>query len=231
MNFNEFWLSLFGILLREIIDLSRDLEALYANAEVTKEGKTYHMEPEFNQIMSTSRDWEELLWAWVAWRNATGPKMKEKYTKMVDLMNEAALDNGGHLFLALNAPMQNACFSIQETNDRSLFSMQSTGYDDLSSSWREANYEMDKELVVMVDTLYEEIKPLYAQLHAYVRNKLVKAYPDHDMGSDGLIPAHILGTVSTIPALLAGLDIIPARSPMASWKAFERVEIGEQSTW
>ena len=52
---------------------------------------------------------------------------------------------------------------------------------------------MDQELITMVDELYEEIKPLYTQLHAYVRKKLIEAYPDHEIDPEGPIPAHILG--------------------------------------
>lgn len=147
---------------KKIIDLSNDLEGLYGNAVVTKDGKEYHMEPEFVDIMSNSRDWDELQWAWVSWRDATGPHMKEKFEEIVELMNEAARDNG---------------------------------FDDTGSSWRYSNYEMDKELITMVDELYEEIKPLYAQLHAYVRKKLIGAYPDHNIDPEGPIPAHILGNM------------------------------------
>ena len=69
------------------------------------------------------------------------------------------------------------------------------GYKDLSSSWRESNYEMDQELIPMVDALFEDIKPLYTQLHAYVRNKLKDAYPEHEIDPEGPIPAHILGQI------------------------------------
>lgn len=37
------------------------------------------------------------------------------------------------------------------------------------------------------------MKPLYQQMHAYVRGKLQAVYTDQDM-SDGLIPAHLLGS-------------------------------------
>ncbi len=44
--------------------------------------------------MAESQDWEELLWAWEGWRNASGTKMKDNYTKFVQLQNEAAVLNG-----------------------------------------------------------------------------------------------------------------------------------------
>ena len=61
---------------------------------MTKDGKTYRIEPEFEQLMATSRDWEELKWAWQAWRDATGPKVKQPFTELVNLLNQAARDNG-----------------------------------------------------------------------------------------------------------------------------------------
>lgn len=42
------------------------------------------------RIMSTSRDYDELLWAWEGWRDAVGPSAKEDYKRYVELKNEAA---------------------------------------------------------------------------------------------------------------------------------------------
>lgn len=39
--------------------------------------------------MRTSRDYDELLWAWKGWRDATGPFMKDNYAEFVSLSNEA----------------------------------------------------------------------------------------------------------------------------------------------
>lgn len=44
--------------------------------------------------MSSSTDYEELLYAWTAWRNATGAKIKPLYTPYVELSNEVAKANG-----------------------------------------------------------------------------------------------------------------------------------------
>ena len=43
-----------------------------------------------------------------------------------------------------------------------------------------------------VEQLWQTLKPLYQQIHAYVRAKLRTAYPDQIL-KDGLIPAHLLG--------------------------------------
>lgn len=46
------------------------------------------------RIMSTSRDYDELLWAWQGWRDAVGPSAKQDYVRYVELKNEAARANG-----------------------------------------------------------------------------------------------------------------------------------------
>ena len=74
--------------------LMLEMEQIYGSTTVLKDNKTYHIEPELSNIMDQSRDWEELKWAWQAWRNATGPRMKDSYAKLVDVMNEAAREHG-----------------------------------------------------------------------------------------------------------------------------------------
>jgi len=69
----------------------------YSTAVITdRQGKEYRLDPELSDILAKSRDYEKLEWAWKAWRDATGPKMLPLYTKLVDKMNDAALDNGNH---------------------------------------------------------------------------------------------------------------------------------------
>ena len=46
-----------------------------------------------------------------------------------------------------------------------------------------------------VDALYESILPLYKQLHAYVRRKLIAFYGDENIDASGSIPAHLLGNM------------------------------------
>jgi peptidyl-dipeptidase A len=68
-----------------------------------------------------------------------------------------------------------------------------TGYTDLSQFWME-DFE-DDDFENTYDNLFEKVKPIYDQLHLYVRNKLRKVYgskypKNHD---ENLIPAHLLG--------------------------------------
>ena len=67
------------------------------------------------------------------------------------------------------------------------------GYADNGVYWRAAFESDDFEEVV--EKLWSQVRPLYEQLHAYVRRKLIDAYPGHRDGfpKSGHIPAHLTG--------------------------------------
>ena len=79
------------------------------------------------------------------------------------------------------------------------------GESDVGVSWRMANYG-EGDIIGTVDALYDEILPLYQQLHAFVRHKLVQYYNEENLDPDGPIPAHILGNITDgpIPAHILG---------------------------
>ncbi|XP_030582139.1 angiotensin-converting enzyme 2 [Archocentrus centrarchus] len=126
------------------------------------------LEPGLDDIMANSRDYSERLHVWEGWRIETGKKMRPLYEDYVDLKNEAAKLNG---------------------------------FEDYGAYWR-YNYETLEEDVMYhytrdqlmedVRLIYKQILPLYKELHAYVRAKLIENYPGH-IDSDGFIPAHLLG--------------------------------------
>lgn len=64
---------------------------------------------------------------------------------------------------------------------------------DAGEMWR-SRYE-DEKLIEKVDELWDTVKPLYDELHTYVRNKLLKIYPDKLNKYDTTIPAHIFGNM------------------------------------
>ncbi len=66
------------------------------------------------------------------------------------------------------------------------------GYGDLSEYWLEDFEEENFENIM--DYLYEEIRPVYQQLHAYVRRKLRNFYGTDKVPSK-MIPAHLLGNL------------------------------------
>lgn len=74
------------------------MQSTYSKAKVCgKPGesptKCYPFNPDLENIMSNSTDWDELLWAWEGWRNETGRHMPNDYEKFVNLANEAARMN------------------------------------------------------------------------------------------------------------------------------------------
>jgi len=46
------------------------------------------------EVISQSRNFDELAYVWKAWRDASGAKMRDDYKKYVELSNLAAEKNG-----------------------------------------------------------------------------------------------------------------------------------------
>ncbi len=69
------------------------------------------------------------------------------------------------------------------------------GFADVGVMWR-AGYDMPADAFVReVDRLWDQLKPLYLQLHAYVRARLVEKYGPGVVPPNGMIPAHLLGNL------------------------------------
>ncbi|XP_014768719.1 angiotensin-converting enzyme [Octopus bimaculoides] len=68
------------------------------------------------------------------------------------------------------------------------------GFSDIGEYQREKYYEFPQWIEVLSDQLLREIKPLYVELHTYVRHKLSQFYgPAVMKESVSTIPAHLLG--------------------------------------
>jgi peptidyl-dipeptidase A len=88
------------------------------------------------------------------------------------------------------------------------------GFKDTGAMWR-SKYDLpaddfSKEL----DRLWEQVRPLYLSLHAYVRNKLREKYGPDAVPASGPIPAHLLGNIwaqdwSNVYKLVAPADADP----------------------
>uniref|UniRef100_A0A218QXF0 Angiotensin-converting enzyme n=1 Tax=Tityus serrulatus TaxID=6887 RepID=A0A218QXF0_TITSE len=50
-------------------------------------------------------------------------------------------------------------------------------------------------LIQDLEDLWQQIRPLYQQLHAYVRRRLIEKYGNDKISADGPIPAHLLGNM------------------------------------
>jgi len=68
------------------------------------------------------------------------------------------------------------------------------GFADTGAMWRE-KYDMPADQFTQdVDRLWEQVRPLYSKLHAYVRMRLRAKYGDV-VPRDGPLPAHLLGNI------------------------------------
>jgi peptidyl-dipeptidase A len=112
------------------------------------------------------------------------------------------------------------------------------GYRNLGEMWL-SNYDMPpSDFAAEVDRLWDQVKPLYQSLHAYVRMRLRQHYGADVVPADGPIPAHLLGNMwsqswSNIYPLVApkngdpGYDLISILNQRGV-DAVEMVKIGER---
>lgn len=69
------------------------------------------------------------------------------------------------------------------------------GYDDTGAMWR-SGYDMaPDDFAAETDRLWEQVKPLYDDLHCHVRAELAEEYGPDVVDPEGAIPAHALGNM------------------------------------
>jgi len=147
----------------ELAMVESQMESLYGRGKwcgPTGEGPCRDL-GELSQVLATSRNWDELLDAWVGWRTIS-PPMRSLYERNVELGNLGAKE---------------------------------MGFSDLGELWR-SNYDMEPDaLAAETERLWEQVKPLYDELHCFVRSRLRKVYGEDKIPADGPIPAHVLGNM------------------------------------
>lgn len=136
-----------------------------ANMALCPAEKILELEPGITRLMASSRDPELLQHVWQSWREASGKLMRQDYARYVDLKNKAA-DNDGVI-----------------TN---------------GNIWRYPYVEntlnyTDVDFLNDIKHIWEDVAPLYHDLHAYIRSQLQRQYPTVNITNDGPIPAHLLG--------------------------------------
>lgn len=95
------------------------------------------------------------------------------------------------------------------------------GFADTGEMWR-SNYDMaPEEFPKELDRLWEQVKPLYVSLHAYVRNRLREKYGDSVVPASGPIPAHLLGNMWA----QSWENIYPLVAPAAADPGFDLTRI------
>jgi peptidyl-dipeptidase A len=93
---------------------------------------------------------------------------------------------------AIGAPMRQRYARMVELGNAGAREM---GYADVGALWR-SNYDMPpNDFAKEEDRLWEQLKPLYLSLHAYVRGQLRKKYGNELVPAHGPIPAHLLGNI------------------------------------
>nr|XP_039268156.1 angiotensin-converting enzyme-like [Styela clava] len=80
------------------VNLESKISEIYSKAEVcnSTSGKCYHFEPGLIKLMETSRDYDELRWAWKGWRDAIGPKIRKDWIAAMEVSNKGAREHGYH---------------------------------------------------------------------------------------------------------------------------------------
>lgn len=155
---------------KQLNTILNTMSTIYSTGEVCNPNNPLEcllLEPGLDDIMTKSTDYNERLWAWEGWRSQVGKQLRPLYEEYVVLKNEMARANN---------------------------------YEDYGDYWRadyevegEGNYDYSRtQLIEDVESIFAEIKPLYEQLHAYVRAKLMNAYPSK-INPTGCLPAHLLG--------------------------------------
>ncbi|XP_036611538.1 angiotensin-converting enzyme-like [Trichosurus vulpecula] len=81
--------------LKEYSELLANMETIYNVADVCLEkGPCLFLEPDLTKVMASSRNYDELLWAWKGWRISVGRQLRPIYSRYVELSNKAARLNG-----------------------------------------------------------------------------------------------------------------------------------------
>ena len=111
------------------------------------------------------------------------------------------------------------------------------GFPDVGAQWRSA-YDMPPDaFAAEVERLWQELRPMYEQLHCHVRAQLQKRYGKDRVPDRGPIPAHLLGNMwaqsweNVYPLVepypgLAEVDVSAALKAQG-WDAIRMVKTGE----
>jgi peptidyl-dipeptidase A len=92
----------------------------------------------------------------------------------------------------VGAPMKDDYVRMAEIGNQGAKEL---GFNDLGAMWR-SNYDMPADdFAKLTDKLWLEVKPLYDELHTYVRTQLNKKYGDAVQAKTGPIRADLLGNM------------------------------------
>lgn len=148
------------------------------------------LEPELTEILATSRNPEQLKHIWLEFRKKTGRMVKHLYPRYVELSNIAA---------KLNNYSDNAAYWLKEYEAQDFQEQIGNLYHYFFLIKRHLKirdvFIIIARLWAFAEAIWQQLKPLYLQLHAYVRGQLRKTYGDAVVSADGPIPSHLLGNM------------------------------------
>nr|XP_039267513.1 angiotensin-converting enzyme-like isoform X1 [Styela clava] len=152
----------------EYNSITSSMDQTYSTSCATlDDGECHPLDPDLTEIMRSSRDYYELKAAWKGWYEASGRPIKDDYERFVELSNQAY---------------------ASDVDPKS-----GQRYADTGAYWR-SWYETDNFEQVL-DALWDELRPMYNELHAYVRRKLYNFYGPDFINLNGPIPAHLFGNM------------------------------------
>jgi peptidyl-dipeptidase A len=110
---------------------------------------------------------------------------------MADSRDPATLRQVWEGWHTISPPMRNDYARFVELSNKGAREL---GFADTGAMWR-AKYDMTPDAFMKeLDRLWDQVRPLYVKLHAYVRMKLHEKY-GNVVPADGPIPAYLLGNV------------------------------------
>jgi peptidyl-dipeptidase A len=115
--------------------------------------------------------------------------LDEQMAKVRDPKKLSEIWAGWH---KVGAPMRDRYTRFAELSNQGAREL---GFPDTGALWR-SNYDMTPDqFSADLERLWKQVEPLYVELHAYVRRKLVEKYGAAAERKDGMIPAHLLGNM------------------------------------
>lgn len=103
------------------------------------------------------------------------------------------------------------------------------GFADTGELWR-SGYDMTPdEFEAEMERLWQQVKPLYTQLHCHVRAELAEKYGEDKVPVDGMIPAHLLGNLwaQEWPNIYDDLEPYPGQPSIDVTEGLQRAEFDE----
>jgi peptidyl-dipeptidase A len=115
--------------------------------------------------------------------------LDERLAKSRDPKEIAEMWVGWH---KVGAPMRERYARFVELSNQGAREL---GFADTGALWR-SGYDMTPDqFSAELERVWQEVQPLYSEIHTYVRKRLIQKYGAVAQRNDGMIPAHLLGNM------------------------------------